>query len=275
MAAPVWNSYAIRPIGFPGAASFVGWVLPGSDAPADAILGVRALVGAAGVATATDPTAIAVPLDVLTNAEAYAQGLIAGPAVVSWFARIASGWVKGPEVAVDLSTGWSASFPYIKGWAIKTLQTLALDKPPTLPGDRKVTIRGAYPRDTFPIPCMSVQFEASPQGQRSLGDLGRPVSVQVAREEVPWNISLRMVLWSEFPEERDTLAPWFIETMQALSALAPYAGLAEPTFNLSESEDFSASLMEKPLFMLSCGLNGTVWSSMTLPQRNYRGHLTV
>jgi hypothetical protein len=277
MAAPLWNSYAIRPLGFPGMATLTAWVLPGSDAPTDAIAEIVAKVGSAPVAVVTDPTAASVSLDLGANSSSFSQDLFsAGPTVISWFAKDAAGiWHKGPEVTADLSSSWGAAFPYLKGWAIKTLQTLALDRAPVLPDGRKVTIRGSYPRDTFPLPAMSVQFEAAPQGQRSLGEQGRPLSALLFREETPWAVSLRMVLWSEFPEERDTLAPWFIQTMQALSALAPYAGLAEPSFNLSESEDFSAALMEKPLFLLSCGLNGTLWSQLTLPQRNYQGHLTV
>lgn len=276
MAAPIWNSYAIRPLGFPGVATFTAWVEPGSLLSTDAIQAVTAKVGTAAVALVTDPSAASVSVNLGPNESTFSEDLLSGAAVVSWFAQDAAGvWHKGPEVNVDLSSSWGSDFPYLKGWAIKTLQKLALDHVPPLPGERKVAIRGAYPRDTFPLPCMSVQFEAAPQGQRSLGDMGRPLSTQVMREETPWTVSLRMVLWSEFPEDRDTLAPWFIETMQALSSLAPYAGLAEPSFNLSESEDFSAALMEKPLFLLSCGLNGTLWSRMTLPQRNYQGHLTV
>jgi len=277
MAAPVWNSYAIRPLGFPGMATLTAWVLPGSEVSTDAIVEVVGKVGPAAVALITDPTAVSVAIDLGTNTSSFTQDLFfSGPTIVSWFAKDAAGiWHKGPEITADLSSSWGAAFPYLKGWAIKTLQTLTLDRPPVLPDGRKVTIRGSYPRDTFPLPCMSIQFEAAPQGQRGLGDMGRPLSTQVMREETPWNVSLRMVLWAEFPEERDTLAPWFIEQMQGLAALAPFAGLAEPSFNLSESEDFSAALMEKPLFMLSCGLNGTLWSRLTLPQRNYQGHLTV
>lgn len=275
MAAPVWNSYAVRPAGFPGVAQFIAWVLPGSTASADAILELRALVGPAAVATVADPTAAPVTVPMGQNASTSAQKLLAGPAVVSWFARVAAGWVKGPEVNVDLSSSWSAYFPYVKGWAIDTLQLLDADKPAPIFAGKKVAVRGAFPRDSHALPTLSVQFKASPSTTRLLGETSKQTSNARTEEGIGFVANLSITLWSELPEERDAMAPWFITTMQALSAMAPFAGIAEPSFSLSESEDFSAALMEKPLFMLMCDLNGTVWSRMDLPQRNYQGHLTV
>lgn len=275
MAAPVWNSYAVRPAGFPGVAQFIAWVLPGSTAVADSILEIRAMVGPTAVASVTDPTAASVTVPMGQNASTSSQKLLAGPAVVSWFARVAAGWVKGPEVHVDLSSSWSAHFPYVKGWAIDTLQLLEADRPAPIVGENRVAIRGAFPRDSHGLPSLSVQFKASPASARLLGDASRQISNARTEEGVGFTANLSMVLWSEFPEQRDAMAPWFVSTMQALMAMAPFAGIAEPSFSLSESEDFSATLMEKPLFMLLCDLNGSVWSRMDLPQRNYQGHLTV
>lgn len=274
MAAPLWNSYAVRPAGFPGVASFLAWVLPGSTAPADTILEVRAMVAAAAVATVTDPTAASVTVPLGVNASASAMKLLAGPAVVSWFARVAAGWVKGPEVAVDLSSSWSSNFPYVKPWAVEILQKLAAEGAPIVQG-KKVEVRSSFPRDQHPLPSMSVQFRAAPAGARLLGDASKQMSNTRAEEAIAFTSTLSMVLWSEFPEQRDALAPWFMTSMQALSAMAPFAGLVEPSFSLTESEDFSAALMEKPLFLLTCELTGTVWSRVVLPQHNYQGHLTV
>jgi hypothetical protein len=275
MAAPVWNSYAVRPAGFPGVAQFIAWVVPGSADAADAILEIRAMVGSASVATVTDPTAAPVTVPMGVNASSSAMKLIAGPAVVSWFARVAAGWVKGPEVAVDLSSSWEAHFPYMKTWAIDALQLLAQGAPAPLFQGKKVAIRGAFPRDAHGLPSLSVQFKASPITARVLGEISKQVSSTKSEEAIGFSANLAMTLWSEFPEERDVLAPWFANTMQGLSAMAPFAGLSEPSFSISESEDFTASLMEKPLFLLSCELTGTIWSRLVLPQRNYQGHLTV
>jgi len=271
--APVWNSYAIRPMGFGGIAILCAWVLPGSTASADAILEVRAKVGLVAVTDPADTSAVSVAVPVGQNKEVYAQGLESGPCVVSWFARIESGWVAGPQISADLSSSWVSSFDYIKPWAVRLLQQLEAETAPLTP--KKVNVRGAYPRDTFPMPCISVTFEAMPQGQTLLGDIARPVDDTHTEERKPWTVSLTVVLWSETPEERDLLAPWFLRCMQALSYLAPYNNLAEPSYNLTESEDFSGQYLEKPLFIVSGNLSGTMWSSMELPVHNFIGHLTI
>jgi hypothetical protein len=274
MALPIWNSYAVRPLGFGGMALFCAWVLPASSLPADAILEVLAKVGPTEAATPADLGSAAVSVPLGKNAEAWEKGLSSGPCVVSWFARTAAGWQKGPAVAADLSPTWTSEFAYVKPWVIETLQQLEGETLP-LGADEHVSIRGAYPRDTFPPPCISVSFEAAPQGQKLIGDHAKTLSPTRVQERQPWNVTISMVLWSLTPEERDLLAPWFLQSMQALSYLAPYNNLAEPSFNINESEDFSGALMEKPLFMITCSLSGIMWSSLNLPTRNFQGHLTI
>lgn len=274
MAAPLWNSYAVRPFGIAGAGNFVGWAVPASVAPADEVLELKALVSLAPVTGHDDPTATAVPVPVSHNGSAYAQGFPGEACLVSWFARTGSGWNAGPVVPANFEAAWSAKFSYLKTWAATTLQRLEREGLP-LGENGKVHVRTSYPRDTFPLPCLSVQFEAAPQVQTVLGNFAAAPAAQISQERVPWSMSLSVVLWCDTPELRDEITPWFLQAMTALGSLSPMVGLAEPSYQFNESEDFSGALMEKPLFVVTCNLSGTVWSELKIPSHNYQGHLTI
>lgn len=276
MAAPVWKSYAARSFGIAGAGNFIGWVVAGSPDPADAILEVKALVKTTATSDPSDPDAVVVPVALRVNGQGFSQNLPGEPCVVSWFCRVASGWLAGPQVPCNFVAEWEVVFPFLKPWAVSTLQRLNRERPAMdvdLP--RKLTIRTAYPRDNIALPSISVQFEALPQGQPVLGDYAASLGVNLAEQRVPWSISLSVVCWCETPEDRDALTPWFLQAMTALGSLSPMVGLAEPSYQFSEGEDFSASLYEKPLFLVSCTLSGTLWSDLKLPAHNYIGHLTI
>lgn len=220
-----------------------------------------------------DPTAIQVPLSLSPNVLQFAQDLPGAPSKVCFFARIASGWVAGPVVSCDFSPTWVQPFNDKKAWAAETLQRLALEGNP-IPA-RPIQVRVAYPRDDMPIPSISVEFDAAPPAQALLGDLGGAPGAALSNETLPWNASFTFTLWSNTPEDRDILRPWFQQACHALKALCPYQGINEPSMSFSTSEDFSGQIADEPLFIVSCNLSGMLWSSMDLPEHNYVGHLTV
>jgi hypothetical protein len=255
-------------------AQFCGWVEAGSDDPSDAILSMVALVSTTQAAWG-DASATRVDFSSLQNGLAFMIGLPAVPVVVSFFAQTAAGWQVGPVVSgVDLSPAWTAEFDYPKNWVVDVLKRLERDTQPLGP-DTRMEIRSSFPRDDIPMPCLSVQFEASPQAQGILGNVAQSMATQTIEKRIQWNVSLTEQVWCETPEDRDMLGPWFGGVMQALVELAPFTNLAEPTYQFQESEDFSRALMEKPLFLLTGTLSGIVWSKITIPVRNWIGHLTV
>lgn len=274
MALPVWLSYCARSLGIGGVAQVCGWAQAGSADPADAVLEVAALIAPEQVSWG-DPTGVLVDIPLGTNGLSFMAGLMVGPVVVSFFARTAAGWQAGPAVTgMDLTSSWTAEFDYPKQWVVDVLKQMELDSQP-LGAETRMEIRTSFPRDDIPMPCLSVQFEASPQAQKLLGNVAQSLTPHTLEERVPWNVSLTEVIWCETPEDRDMLGPWFGKVMQALAALAPFTNLAEPTYQFQESEDFSRALMEKPLFLITGTLTGIVWSKLTLPIRNWIGHLTV
>ena len=274
MASPVWLSYCARPLGIGGVVQVCAWAVPGSDDPADAVLEVAALIAPTQVSWG-DPSGVLVDLPNTENGLSLMTGLPAAPCVVSFFARTAAGWQVGPAVTgLDLVSTWTADFGYPKQWAVDVLKQMERDSQP-LGSETRMEIRTSFPRDTMPLPCLSVQFEASPQAQKLLGNVAQSLAPHTLEERIPWNVSLTEVLWCETPEDRDMLGPWFGSAMQGLAHLAPFTNLAEPTYQFQESEDFSRALYEKPLFLITGTLTGIVWSKFTLPIRNWIGHLTV
>jgi hypothetical protein len=272
MADAIWKSYAIEPLGFAGIATFLTWVVAG-DEP---ILEAAAFVDTVQV---TDPehlasTALKVPLSLAPNTKVYAEGLPNPACVVSWFTRTASGWVAGPvRTGIQTASTWDGAFPYPKTWAIELLQKLERETRPL--GDKVLAIRGGYPRDSFPIPCISLLFEASPSGAMMVGDIGQELSYTLNRENKGWDITLQVILWCDTPEDRDNLVPWLGKITQALTHLAPYNQFSDPNFNISETEDFTGSKAEIPLFIAMVTITGKTWSNLDVPQRIPQGHFTV
>lgn len=276
MAVPTWKSYAARPLGLGGAVQVCGWAEAGSCDPTDAVLTTAVLLSPTPVSWGdSTATRLDLPSPPIKNGLGYEAGLAAGPMTACFFAETAAGWQTGPVVTgFDLTSTWTAQFDYPKQWAVDTLKQMEKDTQP-LGSSTRLEIRSSFPRDDIPLPCLSVQFEAAPQAQKILGNLAQSLSTQVEEQRIPWNVQLTIVCWAETPEDRDMLAPWFGEVMQALAALAPFTNLAEPVYQFQESEDFSRQLMEKPIFLLTGTLTGILWSKLTLPARNWVGHLTV
>lgn len=295
MDAPVWLTYAASPLGFGGVAQFLVRLKSSSTHPFDQIEEARVLVGTSSFADPNDKNAQIVDLVLGNNVQTYADGLPPGNVVLSWFARInagpklngkhrlnrggrlskyETGWFNGPITTADLSPTWVSDFSYPKNWVVSTLQQMELQTLP-LGGGKHLPIRSAYPRDNFPIPCISVNLEASQIGNPLVGDIARSLTLQKTEERIGWNITLDILLWCDSPEDRDALAPWLLQCVQALTHLAPYNNLENPTFSFTESEDFSGGKAERPLFITGCQLLGIMWSKLTVPVRTCYGHLTV
>jgi hypothetical protein len=251
---------------------FCGWVDAGSAFPEDVILDVAALIAPAQVAWG-DPSAVVVHVPVGINGMAFETGILAAARVVSWFAQTSTGWHAGPVDSVDFSSSWSSDFNYPKLWAVDFLQQLERDTTPL--GTTRLEIRSSFPRDNIPLPCISVQFEASPQAQKIIGNMAKEITATTFQERIPWNVNLSLQLWCDTPEERDDLAPWYLGCMQALAAVAPHNAMEEPVFQFQENEDFSMGFYDRPIFLLTGNLSGTVWSKLTLPVHNWIGVITV
>jgi hypothetical protein len=277
MADVIWKTFAIEPLGFGGIATFVTWTMAGSDDPNDQILELAAFCD---IAQVTDPlhlpaTAVKVALDLGKNKETYFEGIPSPSCVVSWFALTPLGWQAGPvRTAINTGPSWTASYPYPKIWVVQMLQQLERESLP-LGAGKTLAIRSAYPRDTFPTPCISVNFDAAPMGQQLIGDISRQINSQRIEERKGWSINISVILWAETPEERDSLIPWLGEVAQALVHLAPYQNIAEPNYHISESEDFTGSKDERPLFIGMAQITGIVWSRLEVPVRNPKGHFTI
>ncbi len=277
MAAPVWNSYAVRPFGFAGAATFLSWVLPGSTLAADAITDAQALVSLNPISGPTDPTAVVVPLQLTQNGQTFQQDLPAGLCHVAFFAKTSgAGWVAGPTMQVDFSSAWTAQVDYVKPWVTSTLQRLVSENPP--PGlalGASLDVRSSHPKDSIPIPCLSVGFEASPFDVPLLGDSAGASGPNGSILRTGWHVTITIIMWTAQPEDRDVLAPWLMGAMKVLARLAPFNGLETPTYHISEAEDFSGSLYQEPLFNSVCTLTGTTWARLDVPDHNFTGHLTI
>jgi hypothetical protein len=273
MAGAIWKTYAVNPLGFGGVATFLTWVIQG-DEP---ILEVAAFVDTVQV---LDPivlaeTTVKVVLDLEENNSIYVEGLPSPVCVVSWFTRTATGWKPGPvRTGIDTAPNWDAAFPYPKIWVVDMLQQLERETQP-LGADKVLAIRSAYPRDQFPLPCISVNFEAAPIGPQLVGDVAANLGPQRIKEGKGWAITISVILWSDTPEERDSLVPWLGRVSQALVHLAPYQQITEPNYNITENEDFSGGKLEIPLFIAMSQITGTCWSRLDVPVRDPQGFFTV
>lgn len=259
MATPLdWKTTAVKPLGIGGCGLALTWVK--SLDPNDPVLEVMVKVGPGPAASIDDPSCEAYPVPITPNGQRFIQAFGRLSVTVSWFARTASTqgslWIPGPRVDAYLVDIAGEPVPYLKEWVVKTLQaseevSRPLGLSPTGGPRDKVVIRGAYPRDTFPPPCVSVQHESAPTSERMAGDAaGGGLTRQIVMD------SYNILLWSRTPEEREQLAPWFTRALQTVQALSPHVGLMEVTFDTAESEDFSGQFVDAPLFVLSARMSG-------------------
>lgn len=280
-AAPTWNTYAIRPLGFTGACLIASWIVPD---PSDTLLAACVLVGTGTPSGVNDPAFTRLNLELHTDGNGfdYFDQLpgTAGLTFAFFSETQALGWVTGPSRTVSLVDDiQDPSFPYFKPWIVQNLQASAAIMAPLGPS-KPIHVRGAFPRDTHPKPCISVQASATPLNEQVIGDLKRalgafnssPQSLELGRQ---WSLQFSIVLWTDSPEIRDQLVPWFGSALARLVELAPFQGLVQPVYSIEETEDFSGSVSETPLFIASASLSGLAWSSLKVPIRNWIGFITV
>jgi hypothetical protein len=277
MAAPVWKTYAVRPLGLAGVASLLSWVVPGSDAVDDKIQEICACFAFSPVLNPMllPPEGVRVSIRDGINIETYAENLPSLLCVCSWFARTSAGWQAGPVLtALALSSSLSGGFNYPKNWIIEMLQRLEHDSHP-LGAGVTMPIRSAYPRDNFPAPCVSVNFEASTAGTQFLGDVSRLITPTRREEQKGWDVQIDLILWTFSVEKRDQLAPWFNEACHVVEHFCAQKGIHEPKSNINEGEDFSFSKAEVPLFYSAVTITGSMFSWLEVPIRNPIGHFSV
>lgn len=269
-----WNTYFLEPLAIGGAGLLTAVVVdPVSLAPAGAI---RAFLGPVAAVSEVDPNTALISVDLalqptqVWNAHVWGAPRTTGQ-VISWFAKMAGVWVKGPIIsAVDLTTKGTSDFPWVLDWLVDRLQEIAADRA-FLPS-KFLQIRRTYPRDITGWPMLSVQLDGlTPTGQ-FLGE-SEGIDGTSRTEGRIFMATLSIVGWTEKPEDRSRVGQWLMEALSIVLDVASHAGLSEPSFTLNESEDFET--LGIPAFLVNASLTCQLESRRSLPTRSGYGHITV
>jgi hypothetical protein len=275
-----FDTYLVRPL-LPGG---TGQLQTAVTVTGDVLERVVVKIGLAPAASHDDPllATVEIPLgDAPGNGDlcyaAFMKAVASDVAVATWFAKLTTGgWVTGPVVdSIDLTPKYTAYFPWLKPKVIDLIQQINDEKPPAFRQGRELTIRGAFPRDGFGLPAMSVQFTAVPTGVQLIGDTDSSGTIvgEVKHWARGFNVTVDLVSWSDQPEERDVIAEWLGGALMVLVETLPFFGASEPTFSINESEDFES--LKTPAFLVTGSLNFSVWSDLTSPVLNSYGHLQL
>ena len=273
-----FDTYLVRPL-LPGG---TGQIQTAIKVSGDVLERVIVKLGATAAAHWNDAAfaTVEIPLGITPGDgsmryASFTQALATDAVVAKWFAKLTTGgWVAGPAVAnIDLTSKYSAAFPWLKTTIIDLLRQLALEAPPSLQDGRSLAVRGAFPRDSFGLPAMSVQLTAVPTGIQSIGDADEIPNLagQTARKARGYNVNVDIISWTDQPEEREIIAPWLGSALTVLADTLPYFGAHEPTFSVNESEDFET--LKVPAFLVTGSLNFTAFSDLSYPVPTSYGHL--
>lgn len=269
-----WNTYFLEPLAIGGAGHLTAGVVDATTlVPAEA---VRAFLGPVAATSEADTNAALVSVDLVVQTDGlwtthiWGTPRVAGQ-VLSWFVRFGGVWSAGPVVpAVDLSTYGTSDFPWILDWMVDRLQEFAVDRP--FGANRDLMVRRTYPRDVTGWPMVSVQLDSlTPAVSFTSGSEGTEGGVHVKGRI--YSASISFVGWTDKPEDRSRVGQWLAEALAIVLDIAPHAGITEPTFNLSESEDFET--LGIPCFLVNASFNCQLESHRTIPVRSGFGRITV
>jgi hypothetical protein len=275
-----WSTYLIRPLLLGG----TGQVTLNVEESGDTLQRCIALIGAAPATAWNDPACMAVELnlgdspgDGSTTKTPFRGVTSSSTAVVSFFSQEATaGWVAGPVVTgVDLSHHYDSLFPWAKQIVVDMLKQIALENPPALADGRLVAVRVAFPRDSAPLPCVSVQMSSASTNHELLGDMDSNPNIvgKTAKRSRGYNITLDLIGWATEPEQREILAPWLASALNLLVPMLEFYGFEMPSFNLQESEDFET--LGFPVFLITGSLSCTIWTELSFPVASSFGHLEL
>jgi hypothetical protein len=275
-----FDTYLVRPLLTGGS----GQIQTAMRVTGDVLERVVVKIGGAPAASVDDPLLVSVEIDLGDNPgdgslryATFHKALADADVVASWFAKLTTGgWVAGPIVdSIDLTAKYSSNFPWLKTQIIDLLQQIQEERPPAFRQNRAMTIRGAFPRDSFGLPAMSVQLTTTPSGAQLIGDTDRvgTLTGQPKHWARGFNATVDIIAWTDQPEERDVIAEWLGGALMVLVETLPFFGAAEPTFTINESEDFES--LKTPAFLVTGTLNFSVWSDLTSPVPTSYGHLQL
>lgn len=264
----IWTTRTIDPLPIGGAARF--------QAKIDGATSVLVVVGTSTVLNPDSLPLDSVALPLQSGTRGWAGTIWGAHAAtkVSWFAKTGSGpWTVGPVDAITLPFNYEAEFPLPVGWIVDRISDYAIGCPPL--HSREFAISQAYPRDTAGWPMASVQVDDISTSSQVIHNLlnGRMVG---GKRQVgsAYNVTFSVVCWCATPEDRRAITPWLAGALEALRHCAlVHPDLYEPSFTLSESEDFQT--LGVPAFLATARFSTTVWSSLLIPETPPIGLVTV
>ncbi len=274
-----WNTYFLEPLAIGGAARLSASVVDAvSGLPADAVLCFLGPVAAVS-AQDTNPALVLVPLGPSAvggwSGNVFGAPRVAGQ-VLSWFCEFGGVWSAGPVVSgVDLSS--PSPFPtisWVLDWIVDRLQEFAADNP--LSANRNLAVRRTFPRDTNGWPMISVQVDQiSPSGSILAESEGAPnptVGSPLTEGRV-FGLSLSLVGWASNPEDRSLITPWLVSALTPLVDVCAFVGMSEPSFSVSESEDFET--IGVPAFISTATWNCQIESRWARTLRSGYGSISL
>lgn len=267
-----WLTYVLQPLAIGGAGQLQVEIRPTAGA---AITAIRALIGPVAAASYDDPNPLLVRVEFSLRPTgvmlASAWGMPKAPGqFVTWWVAEDGVWAAGPvTTSVDLSPHWIAEFPWAADWIVARLND-ALSEHLPFSGDRMLRVTRAYPRDTSAWPMLNVQVDSMHPAGEFLGQLRRVTESTVKKGRL-WQASISLVGWCSTPEDRSSLARWLGGAMELLCSMGGFEGWVNPSFTLSETEDFET--LGIPAFLITASLTVTLESNLQSLVTTGYGHV--
>jgi hypothetical protein len=278
-------TYVVSPLAIGGAGS----VYVELATTAQPVLAVRCFVGAASTVDPLDESPalarVDLPLGVNPLVAAFFGAPKAAAQVASFFVQfgpdpsdpvgIPGGWQAGPVVTgINLASSFSGSYPWSPEWVVDRLQDVAAATPPF--ASKPVKITRSFPRDTHAWPSVSVQVDNMTPLPAFVGGVTGstgPLPAHRHRRGRLYTQTLSVVAWCGNPEERTVLGRWIGMALEVVLDSARFVGWNDPSFTISESEDFST--LDVPAFLVTAQLTATVTSGLSYPVATSYGHLVA
>jgi hypothetical protein len=123
---------------------------------------------------------------------------------------------------------------------------------------------------------LTVQVDQiSPSGSLLGESEGAPIPTvgSLLAEGRVFSLGLSLVGWASTPEDRSLITPWLVEALTPLLDVAAYAGMSEPSFSVSESEDFET--VGVPAFISTASWNCQIESRWARALRSGYGSISL
>lgn len=275
--AATWLTYVLMPLAIGGAGQLQAEITPTAGA---AITAVRAFVGPAVATSQDDANPLLVRADLTLKSGIMVASVWGAPKAseqyVTWFVAENGVWAAGPVTEhVNLSPTWDAAFPWAADWIVSRLNDALVNHPP-FAGGKTLRVTRAYPRDTSAWPMMNVQVDSMSPAGEFVGQLRRVTGPTVSPASTVqkgrlWQASISLIGWCGTPEDRAVLARWLGGAMELICSMGGYEGWINPSFAMSESEDFET--LGVPTFLVTASLTVTLESSLQSLVTTGYGHV--